>query len=199
MRLFVFIFLLFNCSFSFSAEAKGVSNFFSIEGNWCEGSYWLIAHPKRAVLKQPTTYLWKKNGLELPAEGIYHTNSINLAKFGAGNYEVVILGSGGDTLVKESYHVANLPGPKAAFSFDYNFAAGVVKFKNQSEYFTATDLKFHWDFGDGTKLDQENFEEKPVEHFYKKQGAYTVTLTVEAPDGCTNAVSVVVNWVYPTN
>ncbi|HVF53969.1 MAG TPA: M28 family peptidase [Actinomycetota bacterium] len=51
-----------------------------------------------------------------------------------------------------------------------------------------TKLKVSWNFGDGTKA--TGF---PVKHAYAKKGAYTVTLTVKAPNGATDVMKMIVD------
>ncbi|MBS1564428.1 MAG: PKD domain-containing protein [Bacteroidetes bacterium] len=65
----------------------------------------------------------------------------------------------------------------------------VVKFTNQSTYYTGTS----WDFGDGTGAQVEN----PV-HYYNYPGIYYARLVVTSPGGCTDTLAHKIDIKGPT-
>jgi len=178
----LFITLLF---IAHAASANGkVSPNLKTEGDWCSGSYLLIAQAG----KKQGTWQWKLDETILSAET---SSSINMARYGAGTYTVSLTNASGKVILEDSFTLSALPGPKADFGFDYLFAAGAVKFTNMTTSNTS-ELTWLWDFGDGTTSDNQY----PT-HLYKSEGTYLVKLTATDASGCSNTVSMEIVWKYP--
>ncbi|HEX2532633.1 MAG TPA: PKD domain-containing protein, partial [Chitinophagaceae bacterium] len=93
-----------------------------------------------------------------------------------GTYTVGLIATDGvcaDTLVKKDYIKVTAPFPKiSGYTTTCEGTRGEVTFTQESR---KTD-SWHWDFGDGTKLDLTT-DQREVKHTYKKTGHYWVTLT----------------------
>src|SRR5687768_10747105 len=89
-----------------------VSDDLRIEGNWCEGTYALIADGG----KKEGIWQWTLDGKVLTKET---THLVNMAQYGLGKYEVSLVNANGKILLTDSYQLTTLPGPKADFGFDY--------------------------------------------------------------------------------
>lgn len=165
-------------------SSETISKNLSVEGDWCSGSYLLTAD----FGKKEGVWQWSKDGVVLEGEV---TENINLANYGYGKYSVTYKLSNNKTVYSDEYEFKTLPGPKAEFSYDYLYAAGAMRFKNNTTGNTA-DFKWSWNFGDGNS----STEMSPV-HLYKVEGTYTVTLTVTDANGCSNTMTVEVIWKFP--
>jgi PKD repeat protein len=88
-----------------------------------------------------------------------------------------------DTEVKTDYIVVGtIPTVQAEFTSlnRIGLDRAVVNFVDQS---SGDILSWLWDFGDGSQSTEQN-----PSHLYSAPGAYTVTLTVNGPDGTDNEV-----------
>ncbi|WP_411275197.1 PKD domain-containing protein, partial [Daejeonella sp.] len=74
--------------------------------------------------------------------------------------------------------------PQSSFTADKvaSCIASPITFTNSSAPNSTIITKWHWDFGDGTKVTQT--AAAPIQHSYKTAGDFPVTLTVESEGGC---------------
>ena len=172
--------------FTTIASAEKVSQNLHTEGDWCKGTYMLVAD----FGKKEGTWHWTFNGKTLYSET---SQSINMATYGVGKYTVSLKDASGNIVASDAFELATLPGPKADFGYDFLYAAGAVEFTNMTTSNT-TELTWTWDFGDGSTATDQN----PT-HFYKAEGTYTIKLTATDASGCSNTVSLDILWKYPGN
>jgi PKD repeat protein len=164
--------------------SEKISKNLKIEGNWCTGSYMLIAD----FGKKEGTWQWAKDGVVLESE---KGSSINLATYGNGKYTVMYKLANNKTIYGDDYEFKTLPGVKADYSYTYLYAASAIQFKNNTLGNTAN-YAWLWNFGDGTT----STEMSPV-HLYKEEKTYVVTLTVTDEGGCSNTMTLHIIWEFP--
>jgi PKD repeat protein len=157
---------------------------FSITGNWCDGEYTLVADFGEA----DGTWNWMKDGAVIESAV---SNQLNLAEHGAGHYTATYQSKNGTVTISESFDFTALPGPKSHFVFLNDLPIGATRFADNSKAGDAPIVEWHWDFGDGTTATEKN----PVHPYaggVKK--TYTVVLTTTDSNGCSNSVSILVEW-----
>jgi len=167
-----------------SGQTQKASDHLHLEGDWCKGNYSLIADTDDAA----GIWQWTLNGKTLEKET---GPQVNMANYGAGKYEVSFISDTDELVLKDSFSLETLPGPKADFNYDYYYAAGAVQFTN----ITATsdsNMTWTWDFGDGTTSNK-----KSADHMYKEEGTYLVQLTATNSQGCASVVSTSIVWEFP--
>lgn len=183
--------LLANKSFANTISTNSVANSnsfiskgtFVTTGDWCNGVYLLTAN----FGSQDGTWRWLKDGVVI--EGAT-SNSVSLIDLGLGNYTVSYQSKNGENFT-DSFDFTALPGPKSHFVFLNIPPIGATRFADSSKSGDAPIVGWHWDFGDGTSSTEQN-----PEHFYKGQKTYTVILTTTDSNGCSNSVTILVEWKY---
>lgn len=102
-----------------------------------------------------------------------------------GNYTATLQVVGSDNCTSEAYEIPIVINEIPTFSFSAtNLCEGdntLFTFENLSE--DATIASWSWDFGDGT---QAGTEQNP-EHQFAAHGEYTITVTAESEQGCSNS------------
>lgn len=181
--------ILFGLMFlTFSGNAQDITEKISknlvVEGNWCDGSYMLIAD----FGKKDGIWQWYKDDV-LIVDAI--ENSVNLSMYGNGKYTVMYKLPNNKTIYSDTYEFKTMPGVKADYSYTYLYAASAIQFKNNTTGNTAN-YKWLWSFGDGTT----STEMSPV-HLYKEEKTYVVTLTVTDESGCSNTMTLQIVWDFP--
>lgn len=98
-----------------------------------------------------------------------------------GNHIINVTWAGGsEGYVDDFYSYLKYPAPKSSFTYQINSTVP-SKVQFTSKYSDFID-KYYWNFGDGTTSALYN----PV-HYYKKNGSYTVILTVTGPGGVSSS------------
>lgn len=113
----------------------------------------------------------------------------------AGNYTaMLVVGVGGLGGCADTAYVPVIvePGPEANIVLDQSEACDTLTV-NFTDASTGTISSWEWDFGNG----QTSTAQNPPQQTYTSPGAYNVTLTVEAPNGCKNTDTRIVR-VYET-
>ena len=179
---------VFVLAISFGQSTKPVtqkvSKNLTLSGDWCSGDLTLTAN-----FKSDGNYSWFKNDVLIEGE---HDNTLNLTKYGQGNYQVSLRIKENTVLLRDWYELTTVAGPQSSFSFDYFYAAGAVRFFDSSVDQSSTITTWAWDFGNGTTASIKN-----PEVFYGAEGDYLVTLTTTNANGCSNTIKYTVHWAYP--
>lgn len=163
---------------TFSTEVS-----FNLIGNWCDGSLTLEANSG----EEGTVYRWMKDGIVIKGAD---SKSLNLNDHGLGNYTVSIQSKTGNTFT-DSYDFTSAPGPFSNFQSVNHPPIGATRFADQSTPGDMPIVGWHWDFGDGTSSIEKN-----PEHFYGEQKIYNVVLTTTDSNGCSNSVTIPVEWKF---
>lgn len=166
------------------APSEKVSKNLSISGDWCQGNLVLTAD-----FGKKGNYSWFKNDVLLVGET---ASSLNLTKYGQGKYSVSLRIKDNTVLLQDFYELTEVAGPQSSFSFDYYFAAAVVRFFDTSIDQTSTITAWNWDFGNGQTATIKN-----PEVFFASEGDYLVSLTTTNAAGCSNTITYTVHWEYP--
>ncbi|MDX2002113.1 MAG: PKD domain-containing protein [Chitinophagales bacterium] len=106
---------------------------------------------------------------------------------GSGTYSVVLLirdANGCTGRISLNNYIRISAQPTAAFTAAPTAACSAPLTVNFSNTSTGTNLSYDWSFGDGSTSNAQN-----PSHTYTSLGAYTVSLTVSAPGGCTNTLT----------
>jgi gliding motility-associated-like protein len=79
--------------------------------------------------------------------------------------------------------VTVMPKPLAKFGYDKNICIGdSIRFSDSSILSTGSIINWNWNFGDGKTATYN--DNKPFYHAYATAGSYTVSLSVQAANGC---------------
>jgi PKD repeat protein len=104
---------------------------------------------------------------------------------GSYNVLLIVTGSAGCIDIDSSYQMITiLENPVVNFTTIEQCEGNLVQFIDGSNIGGGVALNYDWDYGDGSP---HNYIKSPF-HIYS-QGTYTVTLTVNAPGGCSRSIS----------
>ncbi len=110
----------------------------------------------------------------------------------AGNYAVKLIVSNSfgctDSTLRLNY-IEAFAQPTALFSVSDTAVCPhtAITFSNQSTA-TSSQVKYHWDFGDPFTLADTSNQFNPAPYGYDRPGIYSVKLTVQDANGCTDSV-----------
>jgi PKD repeat protein len=122
------------------------------------------------------TYQWRKNGTNIPGATSATYSIASAATGDAGDYDVVITASCGNTTSSTATLTVN-PKPQASFNTNAPVCQGsAVNFTNTA---TGNILGYFWSFGDNTNSTSPN-----PSHIYAAPGIYTVRFSVTSNTGC---------------
>ncbi|MBC7758487.1 MAG: PKD domain-containing protein [Phormidesmis sp. FL-bin-119] len=91
-------------------------------------------------------------------------------------------GCGSADEISLEFDIQNVPQSSFTSDKTTSCVASPITFTNSSVPNSTTIAKWHWDFGDGTKVTQT--AAAPIQHSYIISGDYQVTLIVESDGGC---------------
>lgn len=153
----------------------------------CEGQSVIFTNNSSA---NATDFIWDfGDGTPLVFSG---ANTIEHVYQNAGNYDatltVAVGGPASGCNDQVTLPIEVLPGPTAQIGLD-NPAACDDLSVNFTDNSTGTVIGWEWSFGNGNTSTAQN----PPTQNYDAVGAYNVVLTVEAPNGCLNSDTEIVN------
>jgi len=173
-----------SCNQKTTVESNSTEGLLTVSGNWCDGSLVLVAE----FGEKDGVWRWMKDGIDIKGAD---SNTLNLVDHGVGNYTVNFVSKNGKTNLTEEYEFLSASGPVSHFVWLNQLPIGATKFADNSMAGENPIVGWHWDFGDGTTSTEKN-----PEHFWPGENIYTVTLTTTDSNGCSNSVTVLIEWKY---
>lgn len=125
--------------------------------------------------KGALTYLWKMG------DG-FNDTSTNIVKMysDTGTYNIVLTATTADGCPDSVIKRATIkPAPKPAFTYDKKCTKNPSVFTNQTFVYGQPGAQYNWDMGD-----LKTFNTNNATYNYPKEGAYTVRLYAQLPNGC---------------